>query len=64
MKYANLADKELKNLFFAKCVEVYSKDYLLGWLKSSYLSPMDTSSERQIIINALNDMDEMEIANA
>jgi hypothetical protein len=62
MEYANLTDKELKNLFFAKCVEVYSKDYLLGWLKSSYLSPMDAPTERQIIINNLNDMYAMEAA--
>ena len=62
MNYADMNDRELKMHFFAVFQEQHGKDGLLGWLKATYLAPMDAASERQIIINSLNNM--KEFANA
>lgn len=57
MNYADMNDRELKTHFFAVFQEQHGRDGLLGWLKATYLAPMDAASERQIIINSLINME-------
>lgn len=57
MNYADMNDRELKTHFFAVFQERHGRDGLLGWLKATYLAPMDAASEREIVIKSLIDME-------
>lgn len=56
MNYQSLSLVELKKEFMKTTVRIYGKDYLLGWLKSAYLTPCDECAERDILTKEMIQM--------
>lgn len=57
MIYDTWSDAELKQHFFEVAARQHGNDWLLGWLKSSYLNSYDAAGERRIVILALHEFD-------